>query len=342
MNSFLSRRDWLSQIPKVELHLHLEGAIPVPALWELIKKYGGDSSVPTMNDLARRFEFSDFDHFIQTWVWKNTFLREYEDFKFIAESVAKDLQSQNIVYTEAFISPPDFARHGLEVGRIIEAIREGLNQVSGIQVNLIVDLVRDYGEQRALETLDHVIEAKALGVLGVGIGGSEKQFPPSLFKSVYESARRHGLQTSAHAGEAAGAESIWDAIRSLKVDRIGHGTRALEDDNLVRFLIQEKIPVEMCPISNLRTKVTSSIKAHPIRQFFDRGMLVSVNTDDPKMFNNTLVDEFDLLMTEHQFTQEEVRRLIMNAIQSSWLSPSEKEGLRIEVESNSLWKLKTV
>jgi len=162
-NDFMKKvlsREWLSTIPKVEIHLHLEGAIPMPGLWELIQKYGGDSDIRSQEALQRRFIYSDFSHFIQTWVWKNKFIREYEDFDFIAMSVAEDLKSQNIRYVEAFISPPDFVRHGLETGRIIESVRRGLNRVAGIEVNLVVDLVRDYGESRALATLDATIDAR--------------------------------------------------------------------------------------------------------------------------------------------------------------------------------------
>lgn len=344
-NGFMQKvlnREWLSSIPKAEIHLHLEGAIPMACLWELIQKYGGDSDIRSQGALQRRFIYSDFTHFIQTWVWKNKFIREYEDFDFIAMSVAEDLKSQNIRYVEAFISPPDFVRHGLETGRIIESVRRGLDRVAGIEINLVVDLVRDYGESRALATLDATIEAKGYGVLGVGIGGSEKEFPPSLYKSVYAKARANDLKTSAHAGEAAGAESIWGAIRDLQVDRIGHGTRAVEDPGLIEYLVRHQIPIEMCPLSNLRTQVISSIAEHPIRDFFNRGVLVTVNTDDPKMFNNSLVDEFECLMAEHHFTQEEVKQLTLNALRASWLGDQKRKQMIEEISSDILWRAPVV
>lgn len=330
-----SCQKWLSNIPKIELHLHLEGAIPISCLWKLIQKYGGDENVDSAEALERRFAYSNFTHFIQTWVWKNKFIREYEDFYFVAMSVAQDLKKQNIRYVEAFISPPDFVRHGLEVGRIVESIRRGLNQVPGIKINLVIDLVRNYGEACAMRTLDAVLEAKEYGV--IGIGGSEKEFPPEIFKAVYSRARENGLRTSAHAGEAAGPESIWGAIKELQVDRIGHGTRAMEDLKLAEFLVEEKIPIEMCPISNLRTQVISSIKEHPIRWFYDHGGLVTVNTDDPKMFNNSLVDEFEQLMIEHDFSQHDIKRLTLNAVQSSWLSEEKKIEMEQMISSDQNW-----
>ena len=240
---------WFDRVPKVELHLHLEGAIPLDALWTLVQKYGGDPAVPDLAALQRRFVFRDFPHFIDTWVWKNAFLREYEDFTFIAEAVAHDLARQNIRYVEAFFSPPDFFRHGLKTQELAAAIRRGLQRAPEIEVALIPDLVRDFGPERAAITLAEVNEVRALGVIGIGIGGSEQAFPPEPFAGVYAQARRLGLHTTAHAGEAAGAQSVWGAIRDLHVERIGHGTRADEDERLLDYLAAERIPLEMCPLS---------------------------------------------------------------------------------------------
>src|SRR5688572_2265378 len=179
-----------ARLPKVELHLHLEGAIPLPCLWQLIEKYGGDTSVRDMEALAAKFTYRDFNHFIQTWVWKNRFLREYEDFQFISAAVARDLAAQNIVYAEVFYSPADFRSHRLDAQRLTEAIRRGLDRVPEIQIALITDFVRDFGPEQAQHTLDAVCEVSAaLGVIGIGIGGSEHRFPPELFAPVYERAR---------------------------------------------------------------------------------------------------------------------------------------------------------
>jgi len=266
---------WVEHIPKVELHLQLEGAIPHPALLELVQKYGGDSTIPDLPALVRRFEYRDFPHFIETWIWKNQFLREYDDFTFIAEVVAKDLAQQNIRYAEVFFSPPDFARHGLQTQRMAIAIRKGLSRVSGIEIALITDvgarpLVRDFGPEKAAITLAETNEVRDQGIIGVGIGGSEQEYPPELFEKVYEQARRFGFHTTAHAGEAAGALSIWGAIRSLHAERIGHGTRAEEDPALLDYLAEQRIPLEMCPISNLRTGVVPTAQQHPVRRYFER------------------------------------------------------------------------
>ncbi len=332
---------WYERVPKVELHLHLEGAIPYRALWKLVCKYGGDPAVPDLAALQQRFEYRDFPHFIETWVWKNQFLREYEDFTFIAEAVAGDLSNQNIRYAEVFYSPPDFARYGLKTQELTRAIRTGLDHVSEIKVNLVADLVRDFGPEKGAVTLAEVAEVADLGVIGIGIGGSEHDFPPEPYQQVYEQARKYGFHTSAHAGEAAAAESVWGVIRALKVDRIGHGTRAGEDEALLDYLVEKQIPIEMCPISNLRTGVVKSIDQHPIREYFDRGLLVTVNTDDPKMFGNSLAVEYQILVERLGFSQDEILMLILQGIHTSWLPAHQKDTLTKRFENDPDWVIQS-
>ena len=315
--------------PLVELHLHLEGAIPYAALWELIQKYGGDPSVPNPAALLRRFEYRDFPHFLQTWGWKNRFLREYEDFTFIAEHVARDLAEQEVRYAEVFYSPVDFAAHGLLPQELTQAIRAGLDRAPEIDIALIADLVRDDGPERGALTLRQVSEVKGLGVIGIGIGGSEHAYPPELFEGVYEQARRMGFHTTAHAGEAAGAASVWGAVRTLNVERVGHGTRAGEDAALLDYLAEHHIALEMCPLSNVRTGVVAGIEAHPVRRYFDRGLLVTINTDDPKMFGTSLAQEYQALADVFGFTRDEIRALRANAVWASWLPEERKRELAL-------------
>lgn len=334
----LNTKNWYERVPKVELHLHLEGAIPCEALWVLVQKYGGDPAVHDLNALERRFHYRDFAHFLETWRWQVQFLREYEDFTLIAAAVARDLASQSIRYVEAFYSPPDYARHGLTPQRLTEAVRAGLDQVPGISVALVADLVRDYGHEKAAVTLAQVHEVQSLGVVGIGIGGSEAEFPPEPFAPVYAEARRLGFHTSAHAGEAAGAASIWGAIRALGVERIGHGVRAAEDPALLDYLVEHRIPLEMCPISNLRTGVIRSLEQHPARRYFERGIIVTISTDDPKMFGNSLAEEYRLLEEKLGFRRREICALILNGIQSSWLTEENKRELAAAFQADPAWQ----
>ena len=328
---------WYSKLPKVELHVHLEGAIPHDALFDLIQKYGGDPSIPDVTALARRFEYKNFAQFIEAWSWKNQFLREYEDFSHIAELTARDMANQNIRYVEMFFSPSLFVRHGLEVQELTHAVRIGLSRVPEIETSLIADLVRDYGPESEMTTLKRLNEVKGDGVIGIGIGGSEHEFPPEPFKFLYEEARLMDFHVNAHAGEAKGPESIWGAIRHLHVDRIGHATRAHEDPELLDYLQEHRTPLELCPVSNVCTGVVSAITEHPIRVYFERGLIISVNTDDPMMFGTTLDKEYELLVQECGFTRQEICRLILFGIESSWLPENRKKLLATSFEKESLW-----
>jgi len=329
---------WYNDVPKVELHVHLEGAIPYAAFFELIRKYGGDPSVGDVAALTERFTYRNFQQFIEAWTWKDQFLREYDDFTYIAEFTARDMEKQGIRYAEMFFSPSSYVRNGLAVQELIQAVRTGLSRVSGVEIALIADLVRNYGPEQEMTALQQLSEVRDLGVVGIGIGGSEHEFPPAPFKALFEEARKMGFHTNAHAGEAAGAWSIWDALHHLRAERIGHGTRAMEDPELVRYLADRGIPLEMCPISNVRTGVIKNITEHPIRAFFDAGLVVTVNTDDPKMFQTSLAEEYRLLEKECGFTKPEICRLILNAIRSSWLPDERKALLTAEFTQSPVWR----
>lgn len=333
-----SEMGWVSELPKVELHVHLEGAIPHAALFDMIQKYGGDPSVPDVGALTRLFVFRDFDQFIEAWSWKNRFLREYDDFAHIAELTARDMAGQHIRYVEMFFSPSLFSRRGLEVQELTRAVRRGLSKVPEIEVSLVADLVRDYGPEAETTTLEKLIEVREEGVIGIGIGGSEHEYPPAPFRTLFEKARRMGFHVNAHAGEAAGPESVWEAVRCLRVDRIGHGTRANEDPELLDYLQEHRIPLELCPISNVRTGVVRTVAEHPIRDYFERGLILSVNTDDPRMFGTSLEREYRSLVEECGFTPGDVRRLVLLGIESSWLSEERKKVLTAEFENDPSWQ----
>ena len=333
-------KEFIKNAPKIELHFHLEGAIPLPALWKLIQKYGGDSEIKTFEQLQNKFIFKDFSHFIDTWMWKNNYIREYEDFTFIAEEVAKDLIKQNIIYVESFYSPGDFAKYDMNVQKITQAIRKGLDKHKNkIEVNLIIDLIRNFGTELGEKWLEQAIDVKDSGVIGIGIGGSEQTFPPAPYKHIYNLARENGLKTMAHAGEVVGPESIWSAIKDLKVDRIGHGTHAIKDDELVSYIKEHKIPIELCPVSNLKTKSIINMNEHPVRKYFDNGLLLSINTDDPKMFNTSLKNEYLNLIENFNFSLNEIKAIMESGIKSAWCSNNKKETLLKTL--NKYWDTET-
>jgi len=320
-------------MPKAELHFHLEGAIPVPTLWELIQQHGGDPIIKSQEQLAEWFSYRDFAHFMETWEWMNGFLRSYDDFEFAAESVAHHLVEQNIVYVEAFFSPSDFRHHGLNPQGIATAIRTGLDRVAGVDVPLIVDLVRDRGPSGTARTLAAIKEiASEAGVIGIGIGGFELAHPPEQFAAVYDDAREAGFRLTAHAGEEAGPESVWGAIRDLGAERIGHGIRSIEDPRLVEYLVEHQLPLEVCPTSNLRTGVIAHWDQHPVGRLIDAGVMVTINTDDPAMFDANLAGEFENLVTHFGLDEKAVKHLSLAVIEASWADEATRLQLTSDIE----------
>lgn len=324
------RDAWLAALPKAELHLHLEGAIPLDALWTLIRAYGGDESVPDRAALRRRLAYPDFPAFIAAWNWKNGFLRAYDDFAFIAEAAARELERRNVLYAEMFFSPARFAGRGLETGRLAEAIRRGLDRAPGVETWLIADVVRDLGPESARATVAAAAEAREFGILGIGMGGSEHAFPPEPFADAFAAARRAGLRTTVHAGEAAGAESVSGALDALAPDRVGHATRAEEDPALIDRLAESRLPLELCPLSNVATGVVRELADHPVRRYWRRGLNISINTDDPGMFHNSLAGEYAALMDTFGFAPAEIRTLVLQALGAAWRPPGRGPAPELE------------
>ena len=264
----------IESMPKVELHLHLEGAFTFDFLFNLIEKYGGDPEIQTPNDLEKMFVFRNFEHFLDLWFWKNQFFREGYDFEECAYTTLKNLAHQNVIYCEVFYSPWDFTSDQLSFNEITEATLNGIRRAENdfpIKCHLIADLVRDYDSNTAVERVNQVGHYIDKGVIGIGLGGSEQAYPASLFTDAFKRGYDLGFHLTAHAGEAAGPDSVWEAIRNLKVERIGHGVRAIEDPKLINYLREYEIPLELCVNSNLKTKVFSSPQSHPIRVRAMRG-----------------------------------------------------------------------
>lgn len=322
-------------MPKIELHLHLEGAFMLESLMTLIDKYGGDPSINSVEELEKKFIFKDFPHFIETWVWKNQFFKSPEDFEFTTYHTLKDLHKQNVVYTEAFYSPWDFAGNGLGAQEITEAHLSAVNRAEknfGIQCKLIADISRDVGWENSVQRFKQIIPYRDLGVIGIGLGGSEQQYPNELYEDVFKLAKQEGFHVVAHAGEAAGAESVLSVLDVLKAERIGHGVRAIEDPDLIDKLKENKIPLEVCVTSNLKTGVFPSLEEHPIKEFFEQGLAVNINTDDPTMFGTTLTDEFLLLYDGLNFSIDDINKLTINAVDATFLSEDEKRELKTSFE----------
>ena len=284
--------------------------------------------MPTVEALRERLTYPDFPAFIDSWIWKNGFLRTYDDFTFIAEAVAADLARQNIRYAELFFSPGRFADRGLTPARLAEAIRSGFDRVPEVTLYLIADLVRDLGPDNAAVTLAEVVEvAGDAGILGIGIGGSEHLHPPEPFAPVYEAARKSGLRTSAHAGEAAGAASVRGAVEALRVDRVGHALRAEEDEAVVDLLAETGVVLELCPLSNLATGVIGGSRTTRCAATGARARHHGQHRR-PGHVPQQPAGEYAVLMDVFGFSRAEIRKLAAAALEGAWCGPEEKAGLR--------------
>ncbi len=332
----MNPRQYFEKMPKVELHLHLDGAFTLEFLFELIKKYGGDSKIQSTADLKNWFSFKDFSHFIESWFWKNQFFREPIDFEESVYQTLKELSRQNIIYIEAFFSPWDYKNTGINPADIayanINAIRRAENDF-GIKCRLIADITRDHGHENALNRLNEITQFLGDELIGIGLGGSEQKYPANLFKGVFLEAKRRGFHRVAHAGEVSGSDSVWSAIRDLKVERIGHGVRSVEDTELVEYLQATQIPLEVCIVSNIKTGVYSNYADHPFLKLYSKGLSLTVNSDDPTMFGSTLADEYSILYNEFCLTLADISRIQNNSVESSFAKTQEKIAIKKKMNS---------
>jgi len=325
----MNTHDLIAGMPKVELHLHLEGAFTLEFLFRQIQKYHGSQEIDSLQALKKRFILRDFNHFIETWFWKNRFFRSPEDFEQSTYQTLKCLSAQNVVHVEAFFSPWDFAESGLSAKDIISSTIAGKNAAEndfGISCYLLADLVRDHGYLTAPERLNDLKYFRG-EIKGIGLGGNENMFQTHFFADVFREARNAGFHCVAHAGEAAGSESVWDAINILHAERIGHGINAVYDRELMNNLKLRQIPLEICPTSNIMTKVVDRLEHHPVKQFFRDGILVTINSDDPTMFNTTITNEYLLLHDKLQFKLNDIFQLSLNGVKASFLDSAGKAGI---------------
>jgi len=320
----------IQALPKAEQHIHIVGATrPETLLW-LVEESGENTPYRTLGDVKKFFQYSDFTHFISVYSTVSKFLTEESQFERITYEMLEDDARCNVRHVEASFSAPDHTRRGLDYGLMLDAINRGIRRARqdfGIGCQLRIDLVRNYGPEEGMEILDW-IEGKGDNVVSVDIGGSEEGFPPEPYELVYKRAREMGLHLVAHAGEASGPESVWGAVRHLDVERIGHGTSAIRDPKLMDHLRDKGITVEVCPVSNVRTNVVPSIREHPIRAFYDHGIPVTVNSDDPSMFGTDMNNEYIQLHEQLGFTVPELFQISLNAVDSSFLPEKEKIDLR--------------
>ena len=295
--------DFLLEMPKAELHLHLEGSVEPETLHEL------DPARP-VEEFRVLYQYADFEAFLKAFGAIGKLLRTPEDYALVTRRLLERLAAQNVRYAEIIIAAGVVLWKGQEFAPIFEAVREAAAG-SPVEVRWILDAVRQFGPEQAMQVAKWAAERVDRGVVAIGIGGSEERGPAEWFTDVYAFARSAGLRLTAHAGESMGPESVWAALK-LGAERIGHGIAAACDPDLLRYLRERDIPLEICITSNLVTGVVKRLEDHPVRRIYDAGVPIVLNTDDPAMFQCTLVGEYRLAAGAFGFSEAELRGIAEN------------------------------
>jgi aminodeoxyfutalosine deaminase len=284
-----------SGVPKIELHVHLEATLRPDTLFEMAARNGYALPVQDQVDLAELYRFRDFDHFLALWTAVTPAIQRYQDFRQLVVGYAAEASSHGAAYIEGIFTPAERVSGGATWDEVFSGFCDGADEskeLLGVEVRLTTDIPRNLSLDVALETARYAVRYRDRGVVGLGLGGPEAAFPPEPFERAFLMARDGGVGSVPHAGEAAGPASIRGAIDVLRADRIRHGIRAIEDDGLLEELAARSIVCDVCPSSNLRTGVVDSLETHPLPRLLEAGVLCSISTDDPAMFDTDLTREY--------------------------------------------------
>ena len=328
----MATTETIAAMPKVELHVHLEGAIRPETLLYLAQRNGIPLPASNLEELRSWYRFTDFPHFVDVYQTLSRCIRTPDDVERIARDFLQGQADQNILHTEAtFTALTHFKNTGMPFDEQLDALnraRGWARDELGISMLLIIDIPRDFAtDDEALMVADWVIDGHDDGVCALGLGGYEVGFPPERFAPAFARTGEAGVPAVVHAGETAGAESIRGALDTLNGIRIGHGVRCLEDRRLLAQLRDRQVPLEICPSSNVCLGVVDRLEDRPLPMLMDEGLNVSINSDDPPMFNTTLTRELELSHTVLGLELDDLRRLQINAARASLLADAEREAL---------------
>ncbi|HYP19896.1 MAG TPA: adenosine deaminase [Chloroflexia bacterium] len=331
----MSLQSYLAAVPKAELHVHLEGSISPATLLVLAERNGIVLPSNTVEGLREYFRFRDFDHFIEVYGVISRCLKTEDDFELIAYEFGTEMARQNVRYAEVTFSCAFHHHHGIPddayMGGLLRG-RERARNDFGVHINWVFDIIRSVTDPALREkyadyTVSVAIDNMSNGVVALGLGGGEVGYPPEMFVSHFERAIKAGLHSDPHAGEVAGPESVWSALRLLGAERIGHGVRSIEDPALVEYLAEHRVPLEVNPTSNVYLGVYPSLQAHPFRRLYEAGVPLTVSSDDPPLFNTTLNDEVALLASAFSFDIPTIDDLLLNGIHHSFLPHERKHEM---------------
>ncbi|OJF75843.1 MAG: adenosine deaminase [Treponema sp. CETP13] len=319
---------FMKKIPKAEIHIHSEAAVTEATIKKLYQQ-NKDSSLINSKELDNFFSFNNLSEFVQCFIKLQKLLKTPEDLKYLFEDLGSYLQNNNIVYAEVFFSPTSFLRKGFEFKEMLSIIDSKIDQIKkekGITVKLIIDVSRTFGVENAMHNLSLIQKLNDSHIIGIGLGGDELNGPAKEYAEVFKEAKKVGLHVVAHAGEDVGPQSIIDSINYLGIERIGHGITAIQDKELVKRLTKSQIPLEICVTSNLFTKkVVKKMSEHPVRYFYDEGVFITINSDDPSFFKVSITDEYWNLYSQLNFTMKEIKQLVLNGFDAAFISVEEKK-----------------
>ncbi|WP_121866245.1 adenosine deaminase [Glutamicibacter nicotianae] len=323
------------KLPVAELHIHLEGTLEPEMIMELAAKNGVELPYASVDQLRAKYEFSNLQSFLDLFYENMVVLRTAEDFREITLAYLQRAHDSGVRHVELFFDPQAHIQRGLGLGDVIAGIRAGLNvglESWGISHKLIACFWRHAPAAEAMDLMKLLVAEKH-DIDGIGLDSSELGFPPELFQEVFAYARAHGLHVVAHAGEEGPADYIWQALDLLKVERVDHGIRCLDDPTLVQRLVEEQMPLTVCPLSNIRLRAVDTMADHPLPRMLEKGLKVSVHSDDPAYFGGYMDANFASLMESFNFSTEQLATLASNSFESTFLDEASKQELLAEVQA---------
>ena len=327
--------DFIRQMPKVELHVHISGSIEPHTLLQLAEKYQVALPATDIDGLKQWYTYTNFDHFMDIYLTIFECIRSAEDIELVMREFLIEQARQNILHTEMTYTPYYSELKGITFEDQLEAISRATAWAEAehsVTMGWIIDIPREVSPEIGMKVAEQAVSAMNDGVVALGLGGPEIGNPPEKFTAAFEFAHKAGLPSVPHAGETVRAESIWGALNSLHAIRIGHGVRCLEDPALVAELRDRQIPLEVCPTSNVCLHVVPDFESHPLPQLLAEGLYVTVNSDDPAMFNITLTDEYIQAAQHFDWDADLIEQLVMNAARASLLPDEKRDTLTQRIQ----------
>lgn len=329
---------FVTEVPKVELHVHLVGSAALPTVLTLARR-APERGVPTdLDELREFYTFRDFLHFLEVYATVNALVQTGDDVVTLVDGLTDDLVAQRVRYAEVTVTPWPHQAAGLAYPALVEGLDEGRRRAAarGVELAWCFDIAAHIEPDHGTQTARWAVEEPPEGLVGFGLGGAEAGVDRHDFAGAFDRARAAGLHSVPHAGEGdGGAESVWAALRALHAERIGHGIRSVDDPALVAHLAEHRIPLEVCPISNVRTRVVPDLAAHPLPRLLDAGVIVCINTDDPPMFGTDLGLEYRSIADTFGLGVNDLAELVANGVRASFLPDAAKATLLAEITATA-------